>query len=332
MQYNFVIFGTKDDYYQWSYQDVYNRDDIKYLTDYLPLKVPFLSFFRKLHLSKTVNQKINLPFKKIWNKSSYFKNDFIDQSKRLCFVFFAGRRELIRYGVLDYLKDRYPDALFVCFFQDLVGLNTSIPFEVFREKSDLILSFDHKDCEDFGLVYYPLVFSDVPVPENSDIEKSDVFFVGKAKNRLDEILDAYEVLRDAGLKCDFHITGVAPENQKFKDEINYCDQMPYLENLQRINASRCVLEIMQKGGYGYTQRTCETIIYDKKLLSNNKTLLDAPFYRPDCVSVFSDARDIDVEFVKSGGDTVDYNYKEKLSPIRMLEYIEDYFSKQRGNQ
>ncbi len=324
MKYNFVIIANKNEYYQWSYQDTYNKADIRYLPDYRPLKSKLLSSLRKFHLSITANKIINLPFKSIWSKT-YFKNDFEDKSKKLCFVFFSDPRKLFDFGLLKYFKKQYSDALFVCFFQDIVSSNKAVCVEKYKENFDVIYSFDHKDCEDFGFIYYPLVFSDVPVPENPEIEKSDVFFVGKAKNRLTEILDAYEVLRNSGLKCDFHITGVAPENQKYKDEINYCESMSYIENLQRITACRCVLEIMQKGGYGYTQRTCETIVYDKKLLSNNKTLLDAPFYHPDCVSVFENAKDIDIDFIKRGGDTVDYKFKEELSPLKLLKVIENYF-------
>ena len=101
--------------------------------------------------------------------------------------------------------------------------------------------------------------------------------------------------------------------------INYIDKMPYIENLQRIKATKCLLEIMQKGGHGYTLRTCEAIMYDKKMLTNNPEVTKAPFYSSQAISVFNSAKDIDLDFVKTAKD-FNYNYKEKLSPVHMLEY------------
>lgn len=60
----------------------------------------------------------------------------------------------------------------------------------------------------YGWVYYPLVYSEVHIEDNNDIPESDVYFVGKAKDRLSEIISFFEKCDAAGLKCDFHIVGV----------------------------------------------------------------------------------------------------------------------------
>lgn len=190
------------------------------------------------------------------------------------------------------------------------------------QKVDIALSFDHADAEKYGMDYYPLVYSPCDMGEDDSIPESDVYFVGKAKDRLPAILAAYEKLRDAGLRCDFYLTGVAPEDQKYADEITYGTQMSYKENLRHVKKTRCLLEIMQGGGHGYTLRACEAIMYDKKMLTNNPEIEHAPFYKPELISVFRDARDIDTEFVKREPYAVDYGWKEQLSPLRLLEYID----------
>lgn len=53
--------------------------------------------------------------------------------------------------------------------------------------------------------------------------------------------------------------------------------MTYQENIQHTLHTRCLLEIMQQGGLGYTQRVMEAICEGKKLLTNNSTIKEAPF-------------------------------------------------------
>ncbi len=323
-KYNYVIFGYDQDLYKIPYNDVIKLDNAVYLCKPLDTNSKLLVFLYKTHLTKKINKYIKLPFKSIWNPLM-FRRKFKD-SKPLCFIFFMRRCNLVNHGLIKYLRKKYPDAKFVCFYQDLVKNYTECSLERIKSEFDLILSFDHNDANEYGLYYYPLVYSEVDITDNPEIEKSDVFFVGVAKNRLDDILDAYVKLRDAGLKCDFTICGVPEQERRFADEITYCDKMPYTENLQHVKATRCLLEIMQKGGHGYTLRACEAIVLDRKLLTNNPEVKNAPFYSPDTVSVFSTSNTIDTDFVKSGADSVDYGYKDKLSPIHLLEFIEEKFS------
>ncbi len=326
-RYNFVVFGNPADYYRVSYSDVLNREDVCYTDGHRKLKSKCLAMLKQVHFSYSLNKKIKLPLKKLWNSSLYFKDEF-KKKRPLCFVVFSRREDLFEHGVIKYMRRKYPDAKFVCFFQDLVEQHKNYPLEAIRNQFDLVLSFDQADCAKYGLTYYPLVYSPIPQEElHSDLPESDVYFVGKAKDRLEEILDAYRVLRDAGLRCDFHITGVAPEERQYADEIDYCTQMPYAQNLKHIYKTRCLLEIMQQGGNGYTLRMCEAIMLDKKLLTNNPAVTGAPYYSTERIQTFRTADEIDPEFVRCGTKDVDYGWKEELSPLKLLQFIEDYFER-----
>lgn len=315
--FNYVVFGYANDFYTIPYDDVNHLDNAVYLCKPIDSNSRLLTFLYKTHFSGILNRKFDMPFKSIWNPMM-FRRKFKNQ-RPICFVFFIRRCYLLKYGLMEHLKKRYPDAKFVCHYQDLVAHCPDVAVDEIKRRFDLVLSFDQQDAKQYGLEYYPLVYSDYEVPQNPDIKPSDVFFVGKAKDRLQDIIDAYKRLRDAGLRCDFHITGVPKDKRQLEDEIDYCDKMPYIENLQRIKATKCLLEVMQKGGHGYTLRACEAIMYDRKLLTNNPEVTGAPFYSADNVSVFTSAKDIDLDFVKTAHDA-DYNYKDKLSPVHMLEY------------
>lgn len=319
MKYNYVIFATDDDYYKVSYNELLKNKGVKYIGSELDSNNKLLTFFYKMHTSPLTNKFVNLPFKNIWN-CKMFTNTFED-NKPICFIFFPGRRKEYDNGLMTYLKKKYKDSKFILYYQDMIGRSKMPEIELFKKEFDLILSFDHSDVLKYNLNYYPLVYSEIDVP-NVVTEESDVYFVGKAKNRLEDIRAAHKLLKNAGLKCDFHVTGVATEDIR-DDGIIYNMSVSYMENLQRIKKTKCMLEIMQKGGHGYTLRYCEAIMYDKKIITNNPEVEKAPFYSKERIQVVKRLDDIDAKFVLSEPINVDYHYKDKLSPLKLIEYIEN---------
>lgn len=320
MRYNYVVLGSNADFYKASYADLNGREDSVYIWNLIDSKNLFKRLLYRVHTSPSINRKIHIPFQQIWNGEVY-KNKF-KKDKPLCFIFFAGRKREIDNGLPEYLRTKYPGSKIVLFYQDIVKRSLLPNIEEIKPRFDIILSFDQLDAKKYNIKYYPLVYSQIEIPENLEIEKSDVFFVGKAKDRFDRIIAAYEMFRNAGLKCDFHIIGVKPEEQKYADEIVYQEQMPYLENLQRILASKCMLEIMQQGGHGYTLRYCEAIMYDRKIITDNPEVDIAPFYDSKLIQVFKEPNEIDTSFVKADPLIANYNYKKNLSPVHMLEFID----------
>lgn len=320
MKYNYVIFGDETDFMRIAYKDLEGLPWVKYLWKRIDTDSRVLTNLYRLHTSPISNRLFRLPWQKIWNRMA-FRGNFED-GKPICFLFFFKER-WFKNGLIEYLREQFPGCKIAIFCQDLAHKFFSDGFEKTAVKMDLSLSFDHADAEKYGMDYYPLVYSPYDVPEDDSIEESDVYFVGKAKDRLPQILAAYEKLRDEGLKCEFYITGVAPEEQKYADEIHYCGQMSYVENLKHVKKTKCLLEIMQGGGHGYTLRACEAIMYNKKMITDNPQISKAPFYRPELISVFSCAEDIDPSFVTAEPADADYGWKDKLSPIKLLEYIDE---------
>ncbi len=61
------------------------------------------------------------------------------------------------------------------------------------------------------------------------------------------------------------------------DGINYIDKMEYKEYLQRLDKSKCLLDVLQGESRGFTLRV-EALVYGKKLITTNSEILNAPFY------------------------------------------------------
>ena len=327
LKYNYVILSSNWDLYKQSYYDVFDKTNVRYITDSVIRNLIDTNPLYHVHFSK-INSTINLPFKSIWN-SLYFKNDF-DDEKPICFILFEGWAKLNHsINLTSYLRKKYKDCKIVFFLQDLFIKQkkdfSNVPLDAEEEKRiyDLIVSFDQNESTIYGFEYHPLVFSDYQ-GEIKDMPTSDIYFLGQAKNRLNEILETFEILSEYNLIIDMYIVGVKPEDQIYKDKIKYIKAMSYQDNLQHVIHTKCLLEIMQKNGFGFTQRVVEAVVLNKKLLTNNPTVNDAPFFRKDYISQFSSPSSIDREFVKQirSSSKINYSYKEELSPINFLRFVD----------
>lgn len=329
MRYKFIIVGSSWDLYKQSYSDLYDKDFAEYICE-PPQNIQGIDrIIYNIQHNPHIYNRINLPFKERWFKYYFQESSNVDN---LCFVFF-GRNLLDDYqGYQQYLKKLYPEAKFVLFFQDLFYMhhdrkNNGLNLSEIEAQFDLILSFDQNDCKKYGFTYHPLVFSSFH-GQLKEMPFFDVYFLGKAKNRLFEIVACFEKLWDCGVSTDIYLVGVDEKKQVYKDKIHYINNMSYPENLQHVLHCNCELEIMQAGGHGYTQRMCEVISLDKKLITNNPIVHEAPFYNPDYIFQIKSAEDITSEMCEKikKHEPVDYHYKENLSPVELLQFIEKHLS------
>lgn len=328
LKHKFVIMGSGYDYYNYAYAQVNDLENVLFLNNIPYGKLTEIIY--RIHMSQRVNSIINLPLKKVWSKILFNKlkkevngitrdkNDFI------CFVFFSVGHygDMVKYGFCDYVREYYPNSYMVVFYQDIIKKERKVSFEEFKEKMDLIISYDFREAQEYGILHYNVPYSDINNTIKASTKTSDVYFIGAAKDRYNEIISVYEKLKSFGLKCDFNIKGVEKKEQKYVDEINYCDYISYKENLEKVKATKCIIEIKQLDSTGYTLRTPEAIIFGKKLLSNNEELMEAPFYSEDKIQVFKNIDDIKLEFFNDMSETK-YDYKDKLSPMNFLSFIEE---------
>ena len=329
-KYNYIILGSEWDLYKFSYSDIFELPNVLYVAGTNPQPSSIRGILYRAHFNLSINRHINLPFKTVWN-SSYFKNPFPNDSS-LCFIVFNNWLT-INVDIIPYLKKQFPDAHFVWMCQDLLQtehlLYTQKPFDPWYFKSlfDLSISFDFGDCEKYGLIYHPLVISKFR-GKIDDLPSSDVYFLGKAKDRLPLLLSVFERLSECGLVCDFNIAGVNENRRVNRPGIKYVDSMSYFDNIQHILHTKCLLEILQDHGRGYSQRTLEAIGFNRMLLTNNAEITNAPFYCADYISLLGNSVSIDSSFVDTifAGEPVDYNYQDKVSPKELLCFICDKLS------
>ena len=214
---------NKDGYYAICLEDLYNIENIKVVNYPLEGRNILLKFAHKVFKSfeargifKEMCAKVLSAFYPL-----YFTSKIQDQDN-LCFVFVSDVWDM---DYMRYLKKKYPNCKIVMALRDLV--RTKWFYKQLKEANlvDCWMSYDEGDCKEYNMHYFSEFESKIHISKNSKVEISDVFFTGRAKDRLPKILEVYDRLTLLGLKCLFIILD-APESQQVKREgIVYTSQM-----------------------------------------------------------------------------------------------------------
>ena len=329
MKYNYVIFWNEWDLYDQSFEDIKHKSYARYVTSpKMYMRDTRLHAYSFLCRHPRVKRYLGNVFGdcKIQEKffySSYWNDDFIDSSKKV-FVFDVTWLKGERAKYIYYLKQKHSDSYYVLLCFDLWD-TLELDFKWAKSTFDIVLSFDQNDFKKYGFLYHPLVFSEYK-GDLEDMPYSDVYFLGQPKNRLQEIIACVEKLWLNNVSTDIHLVNVPAEDRVYIDKIHYSGGVEYKNNIQHFMHSNCALELMQHGGVGYTQRMCEAIAFDRKIITNNALIHEAPFFNQDYIFQIKSSDDITPELCErvKKVEPVDYHYKEQISPIELLEFIENH--------
>ena len=325
-KYNYIYFNASySDKFHTDYDD-YNAICLRDLEKVASVQIVPLIMYRKpwifkflYYFHEKLSNKLHFPFVEMWFPF-FFKNKFHHSKKPLCFIVATSQ---IPTKYVEWLRKKYPNAKFVRIHRDLlkVTCRNGYTMDFLRKNFDIQMSFDKKEAELNGFIYFDEIESIVDVSDAAQYPSCDVFFAGKAKDRLPKILQILNILNMAGLNCYFYLTEVPKEQRVNIDGIVYADKyMPFKEMLYRTVRANCLLEINQGGAIGYTSRFIEAVLYNKKIMSDNPFVKESKYYNPKFVYFVSSADTIDTSFVRST-EQVDFNYTGDFSPINILSIL-----------
>ena len=320
---NYIILGCQGDgFYDVAYSDLKHLEGVYYYNHPLySLPTPLLRVLGRIVFKPSLNHFFPCFVERLIYRQ--ILADKLDKDGQYCFLIFYPTFVYLKKGLVLSLKKSYPHSKFVLYFQDIIAsypdIDNDLPF--IKDTFDAILTYDKGDSIKYDFIYYPTPYSRIRVPVSDDIPESDVYFCGKAKNRFQTIYKAYCDCRESGLKCDFYIMGLKMSSQIEAPGLHYDTPLSYMDNLQHIRRTKCILEIMQDGAVGYTPRLWESIVFDKHLLSNNISLLNTDYNNHKYVHLF----DRDIKMPQQWIDVpVEYEQciKEQLSPKYLLSFLE----------
>lgn len=250
-----------------------------------------------------------------WRQYSTILDIIPEIDEVLHFFFIYGRdiQRLYDPVLLEWIKDTYSERIktYLVLFDSIKvttefhgwGKVTSI-FNNF----DYVCSFDPDDCKQYDLI----PFID-PYPKhiikNQSIIKTDLFFIGIEKGRGELLKEIALASKKHNVKAKFIVS-----NWK-SDEIPGIVRSPYIpykEMLSEAASSSCLLELIADGQSGCSLRYYEAVVYNKKLISNCKHIVDMPYYNPRFMKIIDTVEDIDFEWIING-EEVDYHYKDSFS-------------------
>ena len=319
LHYNFVFFFARDDFWLSILgKELYESEYVHVYREAFEGPVWMRKLFH-YHWAYRINRHINLPFKQIWFRRMYRQKFTHDLP--LCFVYLGGNNIYRDGGFTRYVRRRDPRNRQI--LVDIISKKSDYDYSIVRNKVDLATTFDQGEAEKYGIHYFreDTYSKLIELPEQFEFE-SDVYFLGAAKDRLDDIMAIYRKLHEAGLKCLFILAGVPKEKQIEADGIEYTTGISYEENLRHVVKTKCMLELVQGGSVDITTRAIEAIAYQRRLLTNCQCVPRA-YYHETQLQVFETPESIDVNFIKQDFDPGEYEPLYDLDPMRRLYFFQE---------
>lgn len=251
----------------------------------------------RIHNAEPLNRYFELPFKSIWF------SDVIDESglkpdDKVIFILYESFFMTYSRKLLKYCKKKYKNSCFLYFFTNPANAYNLRRLDKIKDLIDYDVTMSYEDSQKYGFKYIPEGFLfKYPSMDCSDI-RSDLFFVGANKGRLPLLLQIFERVQEQGGACDFWITEVPAEEQKYADVIHYNQKLSYEEVLAHDAHSRCILEVLQDGKSYASIRTTEALFYRKKLLTMNKTIKNQWYYNTNIIHCFNSPDEISIDFIR----------------------------------
>ncbi len=221
-----------------------------------PLEMPFANQYYKRRIQNRIEQKG-------WQDAD-----------DLVFVIYSRDYESYGDGLVDFLRITYHHATIVCYFVDLIASHV-VDIDHVKHICDGVFSFDQGEAEKYGIKWCMEPFSYVMLDRmNKNLPmKWDVTMVAAAKDRMPQIIELYEALRERGFICDFHVARAAEEEMVYEDEIDY-HPIGFEELIRHVIQSKCTIELLQGDAVSPTTRYSETLLLDRMLLTNCAYLKD----------------------------------------------------------
>ena len=205
---------------------------------------------------------------------------------------------------IKYLKLSIPDSVhFHVFYWNpidkMFGADTQSAISSLKDMGAIISTFDKKDADSYQLIYKDQFIRPLPVQPTGP--EYDYYFIGQSKGR-EKVLEriTYQ-LKAEGLDglC------LIPKSPK--------EQISYQENIGNVLNSKCLLEIVQAGQSGITLRALEALIYQKKLITTCKDIVNYDFYHPKNIMIWNDEITHLKPFIQSESNPIDEHIIKKYS-------------------
>jgi len=245
--------------------------------------------FNWLHLFLKVCRKLNLY--SVFLARLFWGIDFKLLSKASMIIIFDIS---ISYYFSNYLRRYLNNKRIILYYWNKIDDVKEKEIIYYRSFLD-IYSYCLNDCQKYQLKHNK-EFSAVP----EDFHKSkifkiqrDVFFAGKNKGRIDQIMEIKQKFDAIGISYKI----ICTESVELSSYGILTKPIPYEEILEEDMCSRAILDINYYN-YGTTMREMEAMFLKKKLITNNIKIKERDYYNPNNVYIIDYSKSDFLEGIK----------------------------------
>lgn len=320
----YLIINDEHELYEAMFEEAFRSEDYDVSeVDRLSKSLGPVDILRRVHFSERINRHIWLPGKGIWNRFYALESYPFNPNERYWIVFLNGTLRL--YYSKEYLmqlRKRHGNVKLALVMYDSSSDSSARRAFEMAPLFDVVFSFDEGDCDRYGFQRFYSTLSFPDFVRRDEKLRSGAFFVGTADNRLPLMLASFEKISSVVKNPLFVLASKSLECKGLPEGVQISrTRMPYRTALNYSYNTDLVIEIVKPGQSGITLRTCEAILFNKKLLTNNASLRDMPFFDSRYMSVFGSAEDINLEFVCEPID-VRYERNDWFSPLHIIRKLD----------
>jgi len=329
-----VVVGGRFDYIKQAYSHLADIGEIIYFDNE--------SYSRKVSLKERlkvaiINRFFNKDQLSVVKKNyiEYFPIDKLRKKDKILFILYEMNLMSTDFEAIRIIKRNYPNSKFVLFLSNTIGsVRQKATRDILSNRKiyDLIYTFNANDAEKYEFETFRGGVFPCESPNyvvRSDYT-SDVFFIGKEKGRLMQLIKFVNQLNEQQIKCKFFIFADNPESigiditELPTDIILSQNYIPYSEVIKYTVNTKCIFEYSVSETP--TLRYSEAIAFGKKLLSNAGNLKEHPLYNPQQFMVYNDETPVSdiIEFINSPLNETD---KVPCSSISAQSFINELINK-----
>lgn len=318
------IFTYVDEDREGIFRDL-TSEEAKKIIDFLPshkrYTISLLNKAEKLCLSYQLNSKFQVPF-----QSVFYNLDAYKYESQHTYHMIMPTTSISKFTVqyLKTFKKKHSNVKLYALVTD--SMHASSPHmnlvreKLFSDVWDRVLTYDKYDAEEYGFTWFGYsYYSSYDFVEPDPVE-SDIYYVGYDKGGRENLVkEIFRNLQKNQCNCRFDV--VASQTSMKDSSFVYMEEkISYPQVVSRVKSSNCILEILQENQESQSIRYFEAIIYNRKLLTNNRHIQELPYYDARYMKYFNSIADIDFEWVRNK-DNIDYQYDGRFSPLRIVDFI-----------
>lgn len=202
------------------------------------------------------------------------------------------------FEISKYIKEKNPNCTVIVYYWNKLVFPSY--FEILKDPNvDKFYTFDEEEAEKYNFNFNTTYYSKLVKLNDLEIE-NDVVFLGRAKDRLEEIKKIEDKFHKLKITTDFKI---------ITDEKDFVDYNDYLDMIAK---SKVLFDYNAYNQTGLSLRAMESLFFEKKLITTNKNIKNYDFYNKNNIFIIGEDKYKDLpsfinsDYEKINQEIIDY--------------------------